>query len=128
MHAALHQNSCAAKSEGFLDLFVDDVIRQNISLSITFHAIKSAECAELSADICVVDIPVNDVADDVVRMQSLTNTVSARGQIEKIGSLKEVYGFFRSDPRTFCRGFQYGLNISHTYMNCSFRGDLIAPT
>src|SRR6516225_1961397 len=113
MHAALHQNSCAAKGEGFLDLFVDDVIRQNVSLGVTFHAIKRAKCAELSADICVVDIPVDDVADNVVRMQSLPNSVRTRGQIKEIRTLKKVYGFFRTDPRACCRGFQYGLNVSH---------------
>ena len=88
MDAALHQNAGATESEGFFDLLIDDVIGQNVGFRITLHPIERAERAEFSANIGVIDIPVNDVADDVVRMETLPDGICGICEVQKIGFLE----------------------------------------
>ena len=64
--AALHQHLRTAKRDGFLDLFVHLVERDDIGIVVLFHAVKRAEFAINVADVCVIDIAVNDVGNDVV--------------------------------------------------------------
>src|SRR5262249_50269325 len=75
MDASLHENSRPAESKRFLDFLEYDVIGKNISFSIAFDAIERTESAEFFADIGVVDIPVDDVADNVIRMPMLTDLI-----------------------------------------------------
>jgi len=64
--------------------------RQYVSLRVTLHTIERAECAKFFAHIRVIDIAIDDVADHVIRVQTLTNAVRAESQIEKIGFLKSL--------------------------------------
>src|SRR4051812_43795900 len=75
MDAALHEDARAAQLEGFFDLLVDDVIRENVGLVVALDAIERAKGAELLADVRVVDIPVDDVADDVPGMPLSSDAV-----------------------------------------------------
>src|ERR1041385_3707634 len=92
MNPALHQDARPAKRQSLLDLCEDHVIRQYIGLRVTFNAIESTECAKLFAHICVIDIPIDDVTDDVVRVQTLPNAVRACSEIKKIRFLKKTNG------------------------------------
>ena len=73
---ALHENSGSAKGEGFFDLLVNDMFRQNIGFRIALDAIERAERAELPADIRVIDIPVDDIADDIIRMKPFPDSIT----------------------------------------------------
>ena len=90
MNAALHQDSSATESERFFDLLVNDVIGQDVSLRIPLHPIERAKRAELLADIRVVDVPIDDVADDIVRVAADTNPIRGLGQIEQVRLFKQA--------------------------------------
>ena len=79
MNSTLHQDPGAAKRDGLFNLLVDNVLRQNIGFRITFDAVKRAKRAELLTYICVVDIAIDDVADDVIRMPPLAIAVGTGG-------------------------------------------------
>src|SRR5262245_3108690 len=81
MNAALHQNARSAELDRFLDLLVDDIIRKNVGFRIALDAIESAEGAELSAHVCVIDVAVDYVTDDAVGMQPPANGVRSIRQI-----------------------------------------------
>ena len=81
MDAALHQNSRTTESQRFFNLFIDHVIGQHVSLGVTLNAIERTESAEFFADIGVVDIAIDDVADDIVRVNALPNAIGARCKV-----------------------------------------------
>src|SRR6185369_3364501 len=102
------------------------MIRQNVSLGVALNPIERAERAELFADVRVIDIAINDVADDVVRLQSLPDAIGTGCQVQKFSLFKEANGFVRSYSDTIHCRFQYRFDASHA--NCRLRTDLIAPT
>src|SRR5437588_7769658 len=105
MNTALHQYAGTTERNGFFDLFMDDVIRENIRFPIPLHAIERAEGAEFFANVGVIDIAIDDVTDDIIRMQALTNPVGTGSQIEEICFFKKAYGFLRSNPPAIRSGF-----------------------
>ena len=66
MMPALHQNLRAAERDGFLDLLVHLVERDDVGIVVLFHAIKRAELAIDVADVGVIDVAIDDVGDDLV--------------------------------------------------------------
>src|SRR5262245_37979931 len=95
MNATLHQNAGAAEGKRLFNLFVNDMVRQNIGLGISLDPVKGAKGAEFFADIRIVDVSIDDVADDVVWMMPATDTVCSVWQIEQICFVKQANGFFR---------------------------------
>src|SRR5215475_4733148 len=102
------------------------MVWQDICLSVALDAVKRAERAKLLAHVCVIDIPIDDIADDVVRMEPMTNLIGAGCEIESIRPFEQLHSLFRTNPAAFCSGFQNCFDAPHT--NCSLRTDLIAPT
>src|SRR5215831_1991849 len=82
MNTALHENSRPAQHQRFLDFLIDHMIRQNIRLWIALDSIERAERTELFAHIRVVDIAIDDVADDIIRVNALADSVCAVREIE----------------------------------------------
>ncbi len=66
MVPALQQNLRPAQRQGLLDLLVQLVQRNDVSVVILLRAIERAELAIHVADVRVVDVPVNDIGDDFV--------------------------------------------------------------
>ena len=66
MMAALHQDLRAAPREGFLNLPVHFLQRDDVGAGVALRAVKGAEFAIDIADVGVVDIAVHDVGDDPV--------------------------------------------------------------
>src|SRR5262249_25077870 len=100
MNATLHKNACATESERLFDLFVDDVIRKHVGFGIALHAVERAKRAELLTHIRVVDVAVDDVANDVIRMPALADTVRSIRHIQKAGLLEQEDCFLRSDAHS----------------------------
>ena len=75
MNSSLHQDSGASERNGFFNLLMDHVVRQNIGFRIAFDAVKGAKCTELLTYVCVIDIAIDDVTDDVIRMPAPANSV-----------------------------------------------------
>jgi len=67
--SALHQDAGAAQIERFLDLLVNDFFGVDVGFVVTFGAVEGAEAAELGADVGVIDVAVNYITSDVMRMK-----------------------------------------------------------
>src|SRR5207249_11970088 len=72
VYAALHKNSGPTEGHRRLDFFVCDMIGWNVSLGIPLDSIKRAEGTKFFADVRVIDIPIDDVADDVVWVEAVS--------------------------------------------------------
>src|SRR5436309_2701562 len=75
MKPALHQNPTATQFQSFLYLFKDLLKAQHVSLAGTGFAEESAEGAHSGTDVAVIDVAVNDVGYDVIRMQLLAQII-----------------------------------------------------
>jgi hypothetical protein len=78
MQTSLHQNACTPKRNGLINLRADFVERSNVSVGRARASVKRAKRANDVADVCVVDIAIDDVGDYVVRMPALPYFISGR--------------------------------------------------
>ena len=99
MQPSLHQNPRPTHVQRFLDLRKNHFLRVNIRFLVTLRSVERAKAAILGADICVVNIPVDDVSGHVVRMVPASHRVSGhteayqimvREQLERFGSRQLV--------------------------------------
>ena len=70
MNPSLHQNAGPPERQRLFNFFINHMVGQDVGLTITLHAVERAKCAELFAHIRVIDIAIDDVADDIVRMET----------------------------------------------------------
>src|SRR2546423_8176410 len=91
MYAALHEDSGSTQRERLLDFFVNDMVGENVSFGVALHTVKRAEGAEFFADIRVIDIPIDDVTDDVFRMQALPDPIGTGCDIKKVRFFKHPH-------------------------------------
>ena len=84
MEAALHQDAGAAQRQRFVDLSVDGLERLHVALGRTYGTIESAERAVLRADVCVIDVPVDLISDDVSGMQPPAESVSFQADTDQV--------------------------------------------
>src|SRR5262245_21368231 len=68
MNAPLHQNAGTAEGNSFVNFFEDHMVREDVRFGIALHSVESTEGAEFLAYVGVVDVPVDNVTDHVVRM------------------------------------------------------------
>src|SRR6185503_20974659 len=66
MMAPLHQNLGAAQSDGLLNFLIHLRVADDVGIVVTFDTVKGAEFAINIANVGVIDIPVNDVGDDII--------------------------------------------------------------
>src|SRR5215472_4216927 len=66
MMPALHQDLRAADCERLLNLLINLIERDHVSVVIFFDTIKSAEFTIDVTNVCVIDVPVDDVSDNFV--------------------------------------------------------------
>src|SRR5205814_8691081 len=90
MKSALHQDTGAAQRQGFVDFPADGLERLNVTLGRADGPVESTERAVLRADVCVVDIAVDLVGDDVTGMQPLAKRVSFHGDADQVIGAKHV--------------------------------------
>src|ERR1700687_5325479 len=90
MQPALHQNSGAAQVDGLLNFVEDHVLGMDVTLGVTHRPVESAEAAKLSTEVRVIDIAVDDVAYDAVRMQLAAHRVGGHSYPNQIVTAKEV--------------------------------------
>ena len=67
--SALNEDLNATECFRFVDLRADLLERQRVAFAVLRSTIECAESAIGDADIRVIDIAVDDVSDDVARMQ-----------------------------------------------------------
>src|SRR5437763_1829934 len=65
MMSALHQDLNPARRRKFIELPIDLLQRKHIMIFIFFGSIKRAEFAVNIADICVINVSIDNVSDDL---------------------------------------------------------------
>ena len=84
MQAALHQNTRTAQIDGLLNLVEDHVLGVHIAFFVAHGPVESAEAAILSAEIGVVDVAIDDVADHAMRVQLAADRVGRHADADQI--------------------------------------------
>src|SRR2546428_767576 len=87
---ALHQNLDAPDRLQLVDLAPDFFKRQQIPFRVFGTTIECAELAVGDANVCVVDVAVDDVGDDVFRMEFPPDLVGETPELEQRGALVQL--------------------------------------
>ena len=93
MQAALHQNSGSTQVDRFLDLFEDYLFGMNVTLGVAHWPVERAEAAVFGTEIGVVDIAVDDVTDDAVRMKLASHLVGGHTDADQIVAAIQIDRF-----------------------------------
>ena len=72
--AALHQDAGAAHRDRLVDLDANFIQRAHVRVGRTRTTI-GAECANYITNVCIVDVAIDDVGNDVLGMLALTDLV-----------------------------------------------------
>ena len=89
MIAALQQRLIAAQGDGFLDLLVEHLARQDVGVGIGALAIERAEVADGGADVGVVDVAVDVVGAIRLGMQTATDGVGGPAQGGQVAAVEQ---------------------------------------
>ena len=100
VQAALHQDAGSAQVECFLNLVEDDLVREDVALGVAHGAIEGAEAAVLGAEIGVVDVAVDDVADHAFRMELAPDGVGLHADTDEVIGCEQFYSFLFRDHTT----------------------------
>src|SRR5262250_2380770 len=98
MQAALHQHASATQFNGLTDFVVDSLETENVSLfglGSLQRTIKRAKRAVLGAEIRVIDVAVDDVGGNTLRVQSASHCVGFHANADEIVGTVEVKGLSR---------------------------------
>jgi hypothetical protein len=72
MMPTLHQNLHSARCREFVEFLIDLLERQHVMIFVAFRPIKCAKFAVNVADVCVVDVPIDDVSHDLASTSAVT--------------------------------------------------------
>src|SRR5690606_16359072 len=86
---------------------------QDIGFRVPLDPVERAERAELLADVRVVDIAVDDVADDAVAMAGLPDGVGRGAEVEQIRLLEESGGLLGGDAAAGGGAIEYLSGDAH---------------
>ena len=93
MQAPLHQYARPAKLDGLMNLVVNSLEIEDVPLfgfwSLKW-AIEGTESAVLSAVVCVIDVAIDDVGDDSVRMELPPDRVSFHADANQVVGLEHL--------------------------------------
>ena len=95
MQSTLHQHAGAAERDRLVDLLADLVERADVSVGRAGTAIERAEGADDVADVRVVDVAIDDVGDDVVRVAARAYLVSRDAHPRDVVRFEQRRAFFR---------------------------------
>src|SRR5262249_18622055 len=89
MIAALQKNLVAAELDGFLDLLIEDLARQNVGIGVAALAVEGTEVADGGADVRVVDVAVDVVGAIRLGMQTASDGVGRAAQGVQVAAVKQ---------------------------------------
>ncbi len=95
VEAALHEHSGAAHFDCLANLFVDRLEVEDVALSghlALERPVEGAECAVLGAEIRVVDVAIDDVADDALGMEPASDGVGLHAKAYQVVGAEMVEG------------------------------------
>ena len=103
MEAALHEDAGAAHFQGFGDLLVNFIEVEQVALfaaGALDGRIEGAEGAVLGADVGVVHVAVDDVADNAVGMELAADGVGFHADSDQIIGAEHFESLFASKAHT----------------------------
>ena len=112
MQSTLHQNAGAAERNRFINLCADFFERADVGVRRTRPAVESTESANYVADVRVVNIAVDYVSDDVVRMSSLPDFVGGDADPGHIMRFEERGAIVYGEPGARDGFIQDALNLT----------------
>jgi hypothetical protein len=113
MQPALHQDARAAQRDCLVDFLANLFDRAYISVGRARAAIKRAEGANYVADIRVVDVAIDDVGNNIVRMPALANFIGSHADCCNIMRFEQRCALFRGQPNVGKRTFENRFDVSH---------------
>src|SRR5438552_106443 len=88
MQSTLHQNAGASERDRLVNLRANLIYRAHVGVGRTWPAIERAESADDVADVRIVNVSIDDVGDDVVRMTSFPHFVGRGAYASNVVGLK----------------------------------------
>ena len=107
MQSALHQNAGAAQVDGLLNLVEDHFLRMHVAFRMAHGPVEGAEAAIFRAEIRVVDVAIDDVADDAVRMQLAAHRVGRHADADQVVAVEIVDRFLPGHHTVTFRGSEW---------------------
>src|SRR5512141_1742453 len=104
IQAALHEDSGTAKFNGLCDLVVDQLAVKHVALFAAFAfdgRVERTEGAVFGAEVRVIDVPIDDVADDAFRMQLAADSVGFHADADEVIGAEHVEGLFASKTHDY---------------------------
>src|SRR5689334_4496029 len=98
MQPALHQHPRAAERDRLVDLLADLFERANVSVRCARSTVERAERADNVADVRVVDVAIDDVSYDVIRMAARANLVSGHAHPRDVVRFEQERTLIRGHP------------------------------
>ena len=95
---ALEQDLVPAQGQRLLDLGRELLLGQQVPLARRQVAVERAEGALGDADVRVVDVAVDDVGDDALRMEPLAHGVGEQAQLQQVGLAEERDPLLPGEP------------------------------
>ena len=80
---ALQEDLHAAGVDDLLQLLAEHLAREDVPLGVPERAVEGAEAAARRADVRVVDVAVDDVRDDAVRVLAAAHGVGGEAEVEE---------------------------------------------
>src|SRR5579884_2261090 len=90
MNAPLHQDAGSSKLQGLFDFLVDYMVGQDVGFGVALYTVKRTKRAELFADVRVINIAVDDVTNDIIRMQALPDVIGRFAQVHQVRFFKQT--------------------------------------
>ena len=112
MQSPLHQHSGPAQRNRLVYLRGNFIDCAHVRIRRARASIKSAERADNIADVRIVDVPVDNVGDDVVGMPPTANFVSRSADPSDIVRLEQRGAVSRRQSLAGERAIQNRLNVS----------------
>lgn len=86
----MHEDLCSANCNQFFDFLQELVVAQGVGVILITSAFEGTENALGSADVCVVDVPIDDVRSDRIAVDLPASEVRPSAQILRIRLVVEL--------------------------------------
>ena len=113
VQSALHQHARATQRDRLVNLLANFVERAHVSIGRAGPPIERAERADNVADVRVIDVAIDDVGDDVVRVTPPANLVSGRADARDVIRLEQRRALAGGHPLSGERLIENRLNVLH---------------
>src|SRR5437879_8080679 len=116
MQSALHQNACATERNRLVNLRANLVDRAHVGVGRARPAIERAESTHDVADIRIVNVSIDDVGDDVIRVTRFANFISRGADASYVVGLEQFGAIIGVQTLANQRLVQNRLNIDLSHV------------